>query len=43
MTPAWLQPWPLVRDLYARQLREMLRLEAIAKAAGCQLRPRRCS
>jgi hypothetical protein len=30
-TPAWLQPWPLVRDLYAKLLREMLRLERMAR------------
>ena len=30
--PAWLQPWPLVRDLYAKLLREMLRLERLAKS-----------
>ena len=34
----WVQPWPLVRDRYARLLREMLRLEALAKAAGFKLR-----
>lgn len=38
MSAPWVQPWPLVCDRYARLLREMLRLEAMAKAAGYRLR-----
>jgi hypothetical protein len=36
----WLRPWPEVRALYAAQLLKMLRLEAAAKKAGWNLRPK---
>jgi hypothetical protein len=31
MKSPWVYPWPLVRDLYAKLLREMLRLERMAR------------
>ena len=40
MRTPWVQAWPLVRDLYAKQLLRMLRLERAAKAAGFNVRPK---
>jgi len=31
MTPSWLRPWAEVREIYAKLLREMLRLERMAR------------
>jgi len=37
----WLQSWPLVRDLYLKQLREQERLERALKEIGYKLTPKK--
>jgi hypothetical protein len=38
--PPWLLPLDQARPLYAKVLEQIRRLEALAKAAGRQLRPK---